>query len=844
MTEIKASEEIKTYFRNIEQGVNHCYEIANEIRKKGLDPEDHVNIPLAKNMAERVIGLISMLTPQFLEKKVSSKITNRIQELEKKYTLLDWRVALTIAEEVAKEKFCKFKDKLESMEVGIRVGFAYLTLGIVSAPLEGFIGLVIKKRKDGKEYMALKYAGPVRGAGGTGAAVSSLIGDYVRIKMGYAKYDPNEKEINRWNSEIHDYHDRVTNLQYHPSEAEIKFLAKHMPVEIDGDPTEKFEVSNYKDLPRIETNRIRGGFCLVLAEGLSQKAPKIWKRIQEWGKDFGLDWDFLGEFLEIQKKAKAAAGENKKTTSSEKEEKIKPNYTYIADLVAGRPVLAHPLAPGGFRLRYGRTRTSGFATAALHPATQYLLNDYIAIGTQLKIERPSKGASVSVCDSIEGPIVRLKDQSVLQITSGSQAKEINPELEKILFLGDILSDYGDFSEFGHMLIPAGYCPEWWIQELEKSVVDTFGNFDLEKLANLIDIDLERLKELFEKHLTIFPTVKEAIKLSHEMKIPLHPNYTYHWKLINQSDLLLLKEWLLQGSFKKEGDKFLKIILPFNNNTKKAKKVLEHIGFPHLVISKENVVIESQESTILAHCFNFTNQEDLRNLNLKSFPETNALEILNQISPVVLRDKSGTFIGARMGRPEKAKQRKMTGSPHAMFPIGEEGSRLRSFQAALKAGKVRSGFPFFYCSSCNKETIYSVCENCNQKTIQKYFCRFCGDLDEETCQHGPAQKYKHIDLDIKHYFNKALEKLQMKIFPDLIKGVRGTSNKDRLPEHLAKGILRAKHGIYVNKDGTTRYDSTEQPLTHFKPKEVHTSVEKLKELGYLQDIHGTELTHED
>ncbi|MBR9683716.1 DNA polymerase II large subunit, partial [Candidatus Woesearchaeota archaeon] len=27
-------------------------------------------------------------------------------------------------------------------------------------------------------------------------------------------------------------------------------------------------------------------------------------------------------------------------------------------------------------------------------------------------------------------------------------------------------------------------------------------------------------------------------------------------------------------------------------------------------------------------------------------------------------------------------------------------------------------------------------------------------------------------------------------------------------------------------------------------EVHTSVEKLKELGYLQDIHGTELTHED
>ena len=32
------------------------------------------------------------------------------------------------------------------MEIGIRVGFAYLTLCVVSAPLEGFIGIEIKKR--------------------------------------------------------------------------------------------------------------------------------------------------------------------------------------------------------------------------------------------------------------------------------------------------------------------------------------------------------------------------------------------------------------------------------------------------------------------------------------------------------------------------------------------------------------------------------------------------------------------------------------------------------------------------------------------------------------------------
>ena len=81
---------------------------------------------------------------------------------------------------------------------------------------------------------------------------------------------------------------------------------------------------------------------------------------------------------------------------------------------------------------------------------------------------------------------------------------------------------------------------------------------------------------------------------------------------------------------------------------------------------------------------------------------------------------------------------------------------------------------------------------------------------------------------------------MKSYPDLIKGVRGTSNKDHLPEHLIKGILRAKHDVCVNKDGTTRYDMTQMAITHFKPIEIGTSLEKLKELGYKKDILGNPL----
>src|SRR3989338_2571253 len=276
---LAASPALEHYFQEIQQKVDESYRRAAAARQKCLDPEEEVPIPLAKNMAERVVGLISVVAPQI----ATTALPQRIIDLEKEYGFLDWRIGLKIAEEVATQQFCSFSTKEEAMEVGIRVGFAYLTSGIVSAPLEGFIGLKIKKRRDGKEYFALQYAGPIRAAGGTGQSISVIISDYVRVKMGYFPYDPEEVEINRYTVEVHDYHERVTNLQYHPSDEELKFILSHLPVEVDGDPTEKIEVSNYKDLPRIETNLIRGGVALVLADGLTQKAPKVWKRLSKLG---------------------------------------------------------------------------------------------------------------------------------------------------------------------------------------------------------------------------------------------------------------------------------------------------------------------------------------------------------------------------------------------------------------------------------------------------------------------------------------------------------------------------------------------------------------------------------
>jgi len=811
---------MQKYFDKITSGVDKCHSIAKKARAQGFDPEEYVDVKLAKNMAERVEGLMSGVAPGLM----GSGFTKRIIELEEEYSPLDWRVALKIGEEVAKEKFCKFKDEKEAMEVGIRAGFTYHTGGIVSAPLEGFVMLRIKKTKEGKDFLAPVYAGPIRGAGGTAASFSLVMTDYIRHVKGYAKYDPTDEEVERFKTEIEDYHDRITNLQYRPSRDEIDFLARVLPIQIDGEPTEKFDVSNHKDLPRIETNRIRGGLCLVFAEGISQKAPKVWKRLSLWGKEFGLEWDFLEKFLSLQKKIKA------KDQKPDKKEKLSPNYTFIADIVAGRPVITDPMASGGLRLRYGRSRTSGFSAASINPATMYTLNKFIAIGTQLKMERPGKAASITSCTTIDGPIVKLEDGTVIKLNTLKEAKKYYTSVEKILYIGDILFNYGDFSENGHKLVPAGYNEEWWVKHLEKASVDFFGTIDSDKISELTAVSLSTINNILNSPLSVKITATDAIKISEKLKIPLHPEYTYFWSEISASELYELHEWLKSGNIIKEAEQLQKIVIPMS----KTKLVLEKLGITHKAVNNEYVVIGKNNLIVLDMLLRL--REDVEINTDKS-----ALENINNLSKIKIMDKSGTFIGARMGRPEKAKMRKLTGSPHVLFPIGEEGGRLRSFQAAMEEGVVTSDFPLRRCKSCAKDTILPVCETCGEKTEQLYYCRSCGILTKPECVHDKPLIYQRRGIDINYYFQAALKKTKERVYPDLIKGVRGTMNADHVPENIMKGILRAKHGVFVNKDGTVRFDMSELPITHFKPKEIGTPVEKLLSLGYTHDIKDVKLT---
>ena len=818
---------MKAYHESLQYELKKVYDIAVKARSLGLDPSLEVEIPVARNMAERVEGLITVVAPEIR----GCGMVERIQELEKEYGKLNWRVALQISEEIALEKFCKFQDKKQAMEIAIRVGIAYVTNGVVSSPLEGFTDLKIKKRRDGKEYFALYFSGPIRSAGGTGASVSVIIGDYIRKKMGYSEYDPTEEEVKRMNTELYDYHEKVTNLQYLPSEEELEFMVRHLTVQIDGDPSEKYDVSNYKDLDRIETNKIRNGPCLVLGEGLCQKAPKLWKQLDKWGKEFDLThWGFLEEFLALQKRIKS-----KGITKSENKDnlKIKPDFTFIKDIVAGRPVLTHPLRVGGFRLRYGRARNTGLSSNAIHPATMYVVNNFIAIGTQIKMERPGKASALSICDTIEGPIVKLKNQSVLLLNNADDAKQHASDVEEIIFLGDILISYGDFFNRAHTLVPCGYNEEWWLREIEEKIEKKFdGNMD--KVESFIGIDKPTLQNIFSEPSLI--SFDNSIKISKSLDVPFAPRFTYHWADINVEQFSSLFSWFNERRIENEN-----IVLPFIYDLTSVlmntdpKRVLELLGVPHLVAGKNHVIISGED----AQAFSFSlNNFIIDEMSLKD--AKNGLDVVNKICSVKIRDKSGTFIGARMGRPEKAKLRKLTGSPHCLFPVGEQGGRMRSFQSAIEKGYVKGDFPLYKCLNCNLDAIYPVCINCNAKTEKFYSCSVCGK-DVIFCSHNDARKsYRYREIPIKDYVEYSQNKLNLKGLPDLIKGVRGLSSNEHIPENLMKGILRAVNEVYVNKDGTVRYDATELTITHFKPFEIGATIEKLRMLGYTKDIYGNPL----
>ena len=310
------------------------------------------------------------------------------------------------------------------------------------------------------------------------------------------------------------------------------------------------------------------------------------------------------------------------------------------------------------------------------------------------------------------------------------------------------------------------------------------------------------------------------------------------------DFLELVKWLREGVWRGG-----KLVLPWAESVKEkfggGKRALEILGVEHEVVL-DNVVISGDARAFLINLGvkEMYNGEVLE-LKIRDIGKKGTLEVVNGLCEFEIKDKGGTFIGARMGRPEKAKLRDITGSPNVLFPVGGQGGRLRSVQDAVGIGFVDADFPIYKCD-CGNEGIYLNCEKCGSNSNRAFYCRGCCGVKRDFCKlHDNCFGFYKRKVNVGDYFNRAVEKLGFELHevPPLVKGVRGISSYGKNVEDLGKGILRAKFGLSVNKDGTVRYDGTEIPLTHFKPCEIGTSVDRLVGLGYDKDIDGEVLIND-
>jgi len=429
--------EYEEYFNNLKEKFFELYEIASKARAKGIDPEPIIEIKPAKDLADRIEKLMNI-----------RGLAKRIRELEQSMDRA--LVAFKIAEEIIEGRFGVFDNLEEKIEVAVRTGLAILTDGITAAPLQGIDKVKIKQNNDGTNYLAIYYAGPIRSAGGTEQALSVLLGDWIRQKAGLDRYKPTEEEIERYVEELRTYERYVTRFQYHATDEEVRYVVRQMPVEVTGVATDPVEVSIHRDLPRVETNCVRGGALRVINDGIIAKARKLKKVIDK------LDirgWEWIDKLIELRN---SSENNNNNNNAVAIKDKIVAEDKYLADLVAGRPVFSHPSRKEGFRIRYGRSRNTGLAAIGINPATMVIFKDFLAIGTQVRTERPGKSAIVVPVTTIEGPIVKLTDGSVIQVNDVEAAKIIRDNVKEIIFAGDVLVAYGEFKENNYPLVPSGY----------------------------------------------------------------------------------------------------------------------------------------------------------------------------------------------------------------------------------------------------------------------------------------------------------------------------------------------------------------------------------------------------
>lgn len=772
---------IKEYNRFLQEKFWEAYEYAIQAKENGYDPEKKPESIISFSQAETIEKILGL-----------NGFKERFEELKK--TLPPIEIPFKIAEDIILGRFGSFSEE-KAAELALKAALASLTPpGTTAAPIEGIEKVLIKKNVDNTRYLAVYFSGPMRSAGGTEQALSIILADFIRRVLKLDRYKPTKDEVSRYIEELRLYERGKNRFQYKVAKDQIAEVIENLPVEITGTPSEETEVVIYRDLPRVETNRLRGGALRIINDGIIGRVKKFESIINKLNIS---GWSWISR-IEVE------------STKSE----------YLKEVLIGRPFFSSSESFGGFRIRYGRARNTGLMAMGIHPVAMELLRGFLSIGSQLRIDRPGKSAIVMPVDSIMPPMVKTRDGSVHLVESEDKLKRIQHDISKVLFLGDILISVGDYIEGNTSLDKVGYTEEQWATELEAALKDKEAK--IKSLPLEADFLCEIVKNPF---LNIdFGT---ALQISLALDIPLHPAFHSFIDNLNASELLHVIE-----CFKKAKAEEDHVIVPIEDGA-----LLDELEKMCLPFQVENGCIRL--SKIHAEFLIYLSKHTLP----PAGSEKNSIDYLNSVLQFKIKPKKGAFISARLGRPEAAKLREMHPPSHVLFPVGLEGGPKRNIVAAASRGNIVVNVCNRYCEKCNQLTFYLHCPQCKSATLPVYYCTKCNSYSRsEECEkcHSKCNSFHATNVPLQSILENVEKMLGITIGSE-VKGVKSLMNKNKVPEPIEKGILRAKHGLAIYKDGTIRFDATNAPLTALKPEEIGVSVEVLKKLGYDKDVDGNPLT---
>jgi len=937
------------YQKRLDFQADEVYRLAGIARSQGLDFSDEVEIPRTRDLASRTEKLLE----DYLD---GMKIEDDLRDLLEKYDRET--AAIEIALGVSKRMHARTGDITRAIDSGLRVGLAVLTEAVLVAPLEGIGGVRIMNNADGSEFLSIDYAGPIRAAGGTAQALGVLIGDMIRRELGVGRYVPTTPEVERVKEEFGLY--RV-GLQYKPPPEEIEVIVRACPVMVNGEETESQECAGYKEVRNIVNKnntprtRIRGGVMLVIGEGLCLKAPKILKHTERLEIP---GWEFIAQF----------AGKGK--SASDGDEKVKRRVIskvdrYMDDVIAGRPVFGEPGEPGGFRLRYGRSRATGLAAAGFNPVSMEAHGGFISVGTQLKTERPGKACAATPCIDLDGPTVLLQDGSYRRISTIEEWRSCSAEVISIWDSGEVLSGFGEFLENNKDLVPSGYNRDWWAADLADALdhpekVDAFSSIlDVDRgsmppgipfngaierggESNLERSLRKREWQLYLRDMEL--TWEQACHVIKEYGAAVPPPWNFWWSDMPMSFAPKLIEVLCQSEFKdgclrlcgaaaswSPNSHFEDIGLPAPSTGEwpgwtmvhdhgVVKSSLMTLGVEHHhdaddivipsaweglldglglelagdavrvvvdagshiddrvsrireatdTIAKENERAEKIESFRAVERMRAETAARQRGLGISetdaegraaaaaiedSGPDDpsllraayallddheveRSLWLVRKLSNLRWEDSVPCRVGSRMGRPEKAGVREMKPMVHALYPIGESGGPQRLLGQAAAKVSIRVEMGPRICNKCGKDSPHLRCHHRLSEEVEE-----CGGKTMIRKRRGDQNRRRmgqRTSVPLGKIVETKRRALGLNRIPDRIKAVKGLISIAQTPEPIEKGILRARHKVSVFRDGTSRYDMSDVPLTHFKPNEIGTPWRRLAELGYSHDVFGEPL----